>query len=98
MRAYVKGLEMPKDCYDCPCHNGENGRCQITKESTEDKRPYDCPLVEEKIGKWTKIEYADEVNGYLIPNYECSQCKYWSIEDYDYCPNCGALMQKDGEA
>lgn len=52
----------------------------------------------EKTGKWTKIEYADEVNGYLIPNYECSQCKYWSIEDYDYCPNCGALMQKDGEA
>ena len=52
MGVYVKGMEMPKDCYDCPCHNGENGRCQITKETTEDKRPYDCPLVEENTGKW----------------------------------------------
>ena len=32
----------------------------------------------EKIGKWKRIDYADEVNGYLIPNYECSQCGYFS--------------------
>ena len=51
----------------------------------------------EKTGKWKRIDYADEANGYLIPNYECSQCGYWSIEDYDYCPNCGARMVNENE-
>lgn len=41
-------IEMPIYCYDCPCHNGENGRCNITGDSTFDKRPFDCPLKEVK--------------------------------------------------
>ena len=41
-------IEMPIYCYDCPCHNGENGRCNITGDSTFDKRLFDCPLKEEK--------------------------------------------------
>ena len=46
MSILVKGMKMPRDCCDCPCHNGENGRCQIAKEVTGGKRPYDCPLIE----------------------------------------------------
>lgn len=41
-------IEMPIYCYDCPCHNGENGCCNITGDSTFDKRPFDCPLKEVK--------------------------------------------------
>jgi len=41
-------MEMPTYCYDCPCHNGETGRCNITGDSTCDKRPFDCPLEEEE--------------------------------------------------
>lgn len=41
-------IELPIYCYDCPCHNGENGRCNITGDSTFDKRPFDCPLKEGK--------------------------------------------------
>lgn len=41
-------IEMPTYCYDCPCHNGENGRCNITGDSVYDKRPFDCPLKEGK--------------------------------------------------
>jgi hypothetical protein len=44
-------IEMPKYCYDCPCHNGENGRCNIIGDSTYDKRPFDCPLKEVKSKK-----------------------------------------------
>lgn len=47
----------------------------------------------EKIGKWKKIDYADEVNGYVIPNYECSNCQNWVEDMTDYCPNCGAKME-----
>ena len=44
-------IELPIYCYDCPCHNGENGRCNITGDSTFDKRPFDCPLKEGKSKK-----------------------------------------------
>lgn len=44
-------IELPIYCYDCPCHNGENGRCNITGDSTSDKRPFDCPLKEDKSKK-----------------------------------------------
>lgn len=39
-------IKMPTYCFDCPCHNGENGRCQISGNFTADRRPFDCPLSE----------------------------------------------------
>ena len=58
-------IEMPTYCYECPCHNGENGRCNITGDSSVfDKRPFDCPLKEEKGGKWK------ECCSLKIPSYE----------------------------
>lgn len=46
MSVIVKGMEMPKYCYDCPLHNGENGRCNILEITTIDYIPKECPLVE----------------------------------------------------
>lgn len=78
-------IELPKYCYDCPCHNGENGRCNITGDSTFDKRPFDCPLKEVKLadlqsaqperkkGKWLR---DPPEGGYAL--YKCSVCgKCW---------------------
>ena len=39
-------IPMPEYCYDCPCHNGENGSCQITGNYYYDEIPRSCPLVE----------------------------------------------------
>ena len=38
--------ELPNYCYECPCNNGECGRCEADKEkrSTFEYRPYWCPL------------------------------------------------------
>ena len=38
--------ELPNYCYECPCNNGEHGRCEADKEkrSTFEYRPYWCPL------------------------------------------------------
>lgn len=47
-------------------------------------------------GKWTKHEYAEESEGLLIPNYECSECHMWERKESDYCPNCGADMRGEG--
>ena len=51
-----------------------------------------------KTGKWKRIDYANEVNGYVIPNYECSNCQNWVTDMTDYCPNCGALMRGEEDA
>lgn len=41
---------------------------------------------------WIKHEYAEEENGLLVPNYECSACHSWERDEGYYCPNCGAKM------
>ena len=46
-------------------------------------------------GWWIEHEWAEEENGLLISNFECSACHGWVRNESDYCPNCGARM--DGE-
>lgn len=41
MKVYVS--ELPKDCWDCPMHDGENGWCKILVCYT-DYIPKECPL------------------------------------------------------
>jgi len=48
MSVYIKGMEMPTSCGDCPCANGDRMRCQVEKRDFgffEDTRPSWCPLV-----------------------------------------------------
>ena len=46
----ICGIEMPKDCIECPCHNSENGQCNILKIVT-DYIPRECPMHETQILK-----------------------------------------------
>ena len=43
MSILIKGVEMPKKSWECPCHNGED--CNVTKKVCYEV-PKDCPLVE----------------------------------------------------
>lgn len=52
-------------------------------------------VVEVKHGHWIEHEWAEESEGLLISNFECSQCHDWERKTSDYCPNCGSKM--DGE-
>lgn len=45
MGVYIKNMEMPTSCWDCPCINGENGYCQLRKEYVYVDIPRSCPLV-----------------------------------------------------
>ena len=56
-------IMMPTYCYDCPCHNGETGRCNITGASVFGKRPVDCPLQE---GDATAEAAPDSPGGLLV--------------------------------
>jgi hypothetical protein len=44
----IRGMEMPEYCYECPCHNGESGYCQLYKGGylSSIERPAKCPLVD----------------------------------------------------
>lgn len=66
MSVIVMGMEMPKNCVNCPiCHtNWDNyAYCAIGKSETcDDKRPDDCPLksVDELVEKIHKEQYEYE--------------------------------------
>ena len=48
-------------------------------------------------GRWIEHEWAEEENGLLVSNFECSACHNWERKESDYCPNCGAKMDGDGD-
>lgn len=101
-------IEMPIYCYDCPCHNGENGRCNITGDSTYDKRPFDCPLKEVKLANLPSAQPERKKGRWIITDTDscyCSECKkdpisfvngsefWWLDKMPNFCPHCGADMR-----
>lgn len=55
------------------------------------------PSADRPQGKWIEHEWAEEVEGLLISNYECSECHSWERSASNYCPNCGADMRKGAD-
>lgn len=95
--AVILDIEMPTQCFDCPCCDKESGWCQVTGKTIFIERPYDCPLVEVKHGHWiaSKKHSGD---------FYCSVCGqnasygYYGIEAddlTDFCPNCAAIMDEE---
>ena len=78
MRLYVDDL--PKDCWDCPMHDGENGRCKMLVCYT-DYIPKDCPL--QSIFDYTK-QVRKEVVGELIIDIR-SLFNSYASSLIDYC-------------
>lgn len=58
MSLLIKGIEMPKESWECPCHNGENGSCNVTQKVCFEI-PKDCPLVEVSIPHGDLIDKED---------------------------------------
>lgn len=110
MSIIIQGIEMPKSCIDCPCHDGEWGCCNITKNyiGFEDSRPQDCPLKEaEPIVHAHWIDKTEDTRR----EYVCSKCERsvflqfsHAIKEepallqvmYPYC-HCGARMDEEVE-
>lgn len=100
MSILIKGMEMPESCVDCPMFDWDleylkckandkyfksNGEWRKGIEST-------CPLIEVpedvqpvKHGRWKWSEGG-----------QCSECGFHNSNfGYNYCPNCGAIMDGD---
>ena len=101
-------ISMPKTCYECPCHNGENGSCQITGKYYFDEIPKSCPLKEvetaelqknssKELPRWIFHKSGDEddlVWSLMSPGdyYSCPICFNSSNVMYNYCPSCGEKL------
>ena len=46
MSVLVKGMKMPKGCYECPLLDGEYGGCKSGASGEYDPYCNDCPLVD----------------------------------------------------
>ena len=48
MSVLIKGLKMPDCCLNCPCFEGEYGKCNVSRKiiRSDKGRLADCPLVE----------------------------------------------------
>ena len=46
-------------------------------------------------GRWVDATHIDEDFG-EVESYECSVCGRWEYYTPNYCPNCGAKMDGDG--
>lgn len=88
MSVLIKGMKMPKGCYECPLTDGEYGDCKVGATGEYDPYRKDCPLEEPKTGKWL---YKESDHG------KCSECGAWVFELYPFCPNCGADMRGEEE-
>ncbi len=59
----IKGMEMPKNCIECPLFDGEYGDCNIigkTKADATEERAENCPLQEIVTCKDCKYYFIDE--------------------------------------
>ena len=63
MSVLIKGINMPKEPWECPCHNGENGNCNVTQKVCFEI-PKDCPIVEIQTPHGDLID-RDKLNTYF---------------------------------
>ena len=101
MSVYIKGMEIPGSCFDCPfmLHRSfclVNTKIEFTDEEYQELkgRYIGCPLVPvPPHGRWNNI-----IQG-IVPSGQCSNYGAWD-KVTRFCPNCGADMReppKEGE-
>lgn len=80
MNILIKGMDMPKCCFDCSCLNDEYCQCQAIGKTIEvdwiEHRPDWCPLIE--VPEWIPVtERLPNGNGkYLVSGKD----KVWVCE------------------
>ena len=81
MGVYIKGMEMPEDCFTCPLK--EEGFCNLTNAyaSNINKINSDCPLIE-----------VPEPHGRLI-----DADKLFRDIEWDDIENAPAVIEAEGE-
>ena len=101
MSILIKGMDMPKSCGECLINYMLNVVCDCDLNNIEDgMRLPDCPLIEQKTGKWIDKWYCSNMSGYEYA-MKCSECGKptyrisFAEPMPNYCPNCGVRMVEE---
>ena len=73
-------------------HSPAYSACEFQRIARRIHKAPTVDAVEVVHAYWIRHAYAEEENGLLVPNYECSACHSWERDEGYYCPNCGAKM------
>ena len=95
MGVYIKGIDMPKEPWDCTCHNGETGQCKVIHIGCYDCIPKNCPLVEVPTphGRLIDVEKTDVLDK-IISEIEQHRRKTQGIDPYDLVGDCLDIIDK----
>ena len=55
----------------------------------------DADVVEQKQGKWIEYGEPEPWGKFQVWYWKCSECGAVGIDEWNYCPNCGARMMND---
>jgi hypothetical protein len=86
MSVFVKGMDMPRNCADCPCGDAQDGWCYVHNEVLErmengypstETRPDWCPLVDVPTPHGSLIDHK---------KLEKDLGERWNVnDDQDFC-------------
>lgn len=92
MSIYIKGVKMPKTCYECPCQY-DLISCQALDFESICEEDFDCTT--QRLPN-CPLEEAEPKHAYVIidedGNMECSNCGSGNCFD-NYCGHCGAKLE-----
>ena len=98
MGVYIKGMKMPKICFECDLYNDESNFCKAQKEYLpfalfgQDCKDANCPLVEVPEPHGDLIDrdavLKEMINGIKAGNYEEGYEHYPNINNMDDCVEC----------
>lgn len=103
MAVMIEGMKMPKSCRNCEVPHMVNcdSYCILTHHYVDqmiDSRDPNCPLRERKKGRWiysAQVVSCTSGDTYSEDHYECSLCNSIYKHDFNFCPYCGAEMEKE---
>ena len=90
MSVLIKGIEMPRNCWECPCSDKSNGVCEaiVGGATIWDDRPAWCPLV--NVPPHGRLIAADAFSAKIIEIVE--RQKYDDF--YDQRLSVGAILRE----
>lgn len=91
MGVFIKDINKPQYCWECPCHNGENGTCNLLGISICDEIPEKCPLVEVPTPHGRLIDVKDIM-------YECNTARIRAGDSFitrTYVDNMPTIIEEE---
>ena len=100
MSLILKGIDLPKEPWDCCCRNAEMGRCNVRGIDCDYYIPKDCPLIQIPKGHGRLIDEKEAIRGW------CKECAFNDgtcgkdttiCEDKEMCKYAPTILEAEEE-